>query len=97
MCDFEHLNVRKAKAHGSSFFLNKLGFKSNRMNHRLKMFLYKVYCRPNLSYGVENVCFEKAHIELLKSCEGRMLKGALGVTKHANLSLLMEALERLIN
>ncbi|MFO8155476.1 MAG: hypothetical protein R6U87_05600, partial [Thiohalospira sp.] len=63
--------------------LNKLNRTviTKQLQPKLKMFVYKTYCRPILQYGLESIALNKTEKILLQKTESTLVKGLAGVGK----------------
>ena len=88
----KHLDSKKKSA-GSAFnSLRQVGITSRYTNFDIKSFLYKVYCRPILHYGAENLTLQLKDIESLQSTESSLIKMSLELPRQVKSTKLMEAM-----
>ena len=62
------------------------------MKIRLKVFLYRTYCRTILNYGIENLHISERAYKEMHSFECLILKYALSISKTVNNTKLMNAI-----
>jgi hypothetical protein len=72
--------------------LNKIGLGSYNLKPNIKTFIYNAYGRSILTYGFENVYFNKKLIRELRAYESITLKRILYVPKHCSTTKLFRAL-----
>jgi hypothetical protein len=72
--------------------MRKVGIADKETSLRLKFFLYKVYCRPILYYGVENLKLMKNDEKKIQSTEATLIKYALKLSKTSRTTKLILAM-----
>jgi hypothetical protein len=72
--------------------MRKVGIADKETSAVLKSFLYKVYCRPILYYGVENLKLIKNDEKKIQSTEATLIKYALNLSKTSRTTKLILAM-----
>ncbi|RNA04086.1 RNA-directed DNA polymerase from mobile element jockey-like, partial [Brachionus plicatilis] len=70
-----------------------LGINDKNLKTKIKVQLYKTYCRPILSYGCEALKINQIDQRKLKTIEGTIIKRIMGLGKRAKTTKLLHALE----
>jgi hypothetical protein len=73
--------------------LRKVGIAEPEVRAYMKSFLYKVYCRPILYYGVENLALGKGDIKKIQTAEAKLVKYSLNLSKTVHSSKLLTAMD----
>lgn len=84
--------VRKQKAFGSLSKLNILGINSDQLSPFMKGQMFKIYIRPILYYGIENVFINKSKLNQIKRIDGNILKIMMMVPTRCRTTSLQLAL-----
>lgn len=79
--DDEHFRIRNNKTMKSYYCLEKVGINNKYSNIKYKTKLFKVFCRPILHYGAENMRMTAKMRTRMKRCEAGIIKRALGLPK----------------
>jgi hypothetical protein len=74
------------------YSMRKIGITNILTSSSLKSFIYKVYCRPILYYGVENLRLLKGDIKKIQSTEATLIKYALNLAKTSRTNKLILAM-----
>lgn len=88
----KHLAKLKQKAYSSLSKLNILGINTDYLSPFMKGQLFKVYIRPMLYYGTENMYFNKSKMNIIKRIDGNILKKMMMVPTRCRSSSLLLAL-----
>jgi hypothetical protein len=91
-CD-EHIEQKRTSTVNAFNSLRKVGITDINMNPSLKAFMYKVYCRPILYYGIENLSLLKKDLKEIQTAEATLIKRSLGLSKTVHSSKLLTAME----
>jgi hypothetical protein len=89
---YEHVATRINKSRNMIYALNKIGFGSYRLAPRIKTFMYGVYARSILTYGFENIYFNKRTLNEIRTYESTIIKRALYLPKHSSVTKIYLAL-----
>ncbi|RNA13858.1 hypothetical protein BpHYR1_026326 [Brachionus plicatilis] len=91
--DEHHLKKRKLKANAALAKLNLLEINTDRPNPHMKGQLFKVFIRPVLYYGLENVFIQKITLNLIKRIDGNLLKRIFALPTRCHYTDLQIALD----
>jgi hypothetical protein len=86
-----HLDERRIMAIRMSYNLTNCGFNSHMMKIKLKTYLYKIYCQPIMTYGLENLTLNKTELKKLQAAESLIIKKALQLGKFCQSTILMKS------
>ncbi len=87
-----HINSRIDKLNKGVFVLKRAGISSPYVNIHTKIFMYKTYLRPILTYGMELCTMTKSELEYLKICENNIIKHILNLNFRNRHTALLIAL-----
>jgi hypothetical protein len=88
----EYIKIRKMNCMGSSYQLQKLGFNERLVDIGLKSFMYTVYCRTILFYGLEALHLTQKDIIEIQTTEGKIIKRSLNLNKFSSNEKIFHAL-----
>ena len=80
------------KTTAAAFSMQALGITRATMSPMLKVHLYKVYCRPLLTSGLEAGDLSTTDIRKLQTIEGKLIKWLFGLDKTARTTKLLYAI-----
>ncbi|RNA07428.1 RNA-directed DNA polymerase from mobile element jockey-like [Brachionus plicatilis] len=89
----EHIQQRIKNTIKSLNAIGVLGINDKNLKTKIKVQLYKTYCRPILSYGCEALKINQIDQRKLKTIEGTIIKRIMGLGKRAKTTKLLHALE----
>jgi len=84
--------LRINKTTKASFALSTIGWQNWKMTTNIKSFLYNTFCRPTLLYSAEINSYSKTQTVKMQQVEGTTIKRALGLSKYASTSKILNAL-----
>lgn len=91
--DKKHIQKRKQKTIGCLSKLKMFGINSDLMCPYMKGQLFKIYIRPILLYGIENVKISKSMANEIKRFDGNILKKLFNISKRCKTTPLQLALD----
>ena len=89
----DHIQQRIRNTVKSLNAIGALGINDKILKTKIKVQLYKTYCRPILSYGCEALKINQLDQRKLKTTEGTIIKRIMGLGKRARTTKLMHALD----
>ncbi len=92
MSYYEHITTRINKSRNMIYAMNKLGFGTLNLTPNIKTFMYGVYARSVLTYGFENIYFNKKILNEIRTYESTIIKRALYLPKHSSVTKIFNAL-----
>ena len=84
-----HLTTRRNMTYNA---INKIGFNLYDLKYNIKSILYKTHIRPVLLYGIEMHSLNATELKNLQILEASIIKRAMGLTKKAKTTDLMNAM-----
>lgn len=75
----EHIVNRKNAANAAFSRVDLLGFSSCKVGSKMKAMLFKVYIRPGLMHGIENMTLTRGEIKIIKKRERNIVRQMTGV------------------
>lgn len=72
--------------------LRKIGIANSETSATMKSFLFKVYCRPILHYGLENLTLTKKDLKKIQTIESTLIKNSLNLSKTTRSTKLLMAM-----
>ena len=91
LTDDDHTTTRTTKTLGSFYKLTKIGINDKAVNSGYKSKLFKIFCRPILHYGAENIKMTKKIRSRMVRFEGGLVKRSIGLSKRSKNSELFHA------
>jgi hypothetical protein len=88
----EHIEEKVVSTVSAFNSMRKIGITNFSTSSSLKSFIYKVYCRPILYYGVENLRLLKGDTKKIQSTEATLIKYALNLSKTSRTNKLILAM-----
>ena len=90
-----HTQIEEKKESITNAFnaLRRVGITDKEAKVRLKTFLFKVYCRPILYYGVENLTLQKKDVKSIQTVEATLIKYSHGLSKTVRTTNLLNAVD----
>jgi hypothetical protein len=88
----EHVEEKVVSTVSAFNSMRKIGITNFSTSYSLKSFIYKVYCRPILYYGVENLRLLKGDTKKIQSTEATLIKYALNLSKTSRTNKLILAM-----
>ena len=89
----DHGELRRTKSTKTAYYLTKVGIKSRYLDYKVRAYLYKVYCRPVMLYGMESTYMKSSDIKKFQTQEGNTVKGLIGIHKRTKTTELLRALK----
>lgn len=77
----EHIRKKRTAANVSLTKINELGLGNTVIDIQTKAKMFKIFLRPVLMYGVENLQMKKSDAKQIKRADGNLLKRLLNVNK----------------
>jgi len=87
-----HVKIRIQKAYTAANMLRTLGLTTCNLDVSTRGFMYKVFIRPLLYYGLDNIVLNNTEIDLIKRTEGNIVKSLIGINKQVHTTSLFSAL-----
>ncbi|RNA02154.1 hypothetical protein BpHYR1_039808 [Brachionus plicatilis] len=96
-----HITNSKSEKKQTLVKLNRIGINTEHLCPLMKGQLFKIYIRPILLYGMENINIQKTTMNLLKRTDGNILKMTFGLptrcrTKDLQLALNINSVQNQI-
>jgi endonuclease/exonuclease/phosphatase family metal-dependent hydrolase len=90
-----HTQIEEKKVSITNAFnaMRKIGIAERETSVNMKTFLYKVYCRPILYYGIENLTLNKKDVQTIQSIEATLIKYSYNLSKTTRTTNLLNAVE----
>lgn len=88
----EQINDKKVSSLRAFNKLRNVGIADRQTSPNMKCFLFKVYCRPILHYGIENLTLTATDIKKIQTAEANMIKYSVNVSKRTRSTKLLEAM-----
>lgn len=89
----EQVEEKKLSSTRTFNALRNVGIADRHTSSYMKSFMYKVYCRPILHYGVENLSLTKNDVKKIQATESTLIKYSLSMSKTARSTKLLEAMQ----
>lgn len=87
------IDEKKVSINNAFNALRKVGIADKETSVNVKTFLYKVYCRPVLLYGIENLTLQKKDVKNIQTIEGTLIKYSYSLSKTTRTTNLLNAVE----
>ena len=88
----DHIDERRSNTVKAFNALRKTGITDFCVNPDVKSFMYKVYCRPILFYGIENMNLSQQDLKQIQTTESTLIKYALNLYKTVKSKNLLKAI-----
>ena len=86
-----HIKTRIKKAKSAAGILRGVGLLTSNLKPKTKAFLFKVFFRPIIQYGVETCCLSQKQLKILRKNETMLFKSVIGINKQVrNTELMLE-------
>jgi hypothetical protein len=89
----EHIKDRSKKCMKAVYGLYTSGLLSRSMDLETKKCIYKTYCRPVLTYGMDKLNINEKSIKEIRTDEAILLKRILNVSKKSKNTLIYQTME----
>ena len=77
----------------ATYSLYHTGLLDKAMDIKTKLFIYKAYCRPSLTYGLELIDLNEKNMNMLRTDEGIIIKRILSISKRSKTTLSYQTMQ----